>query len=236
MNATGRRWLLADITVKVALRALLVFSVTHSDWARFSDKAMVARAVLYPVLVAIVPLLWWLRRRRDASVGYPAAAAALFTLPFLIDIAGNALDLYDRVNHFDDACHFANWALMCTALGLLLMKLPGMAAWNIAALCVGFGASVAILWEVGEYQTFILDTPEARTAYRDTIGDLALGWSGSVVAGLGVALTTWRRRRRGSAGPTVQPTLAKASPTMSRPSVSNSSPIDSGGRNRSTLP
>lgn len=205
MNATGRRWLLADTTMKVALAALLFFSVTHSDWARFSDKAMVARAVLYPVLVAIVPLLWWLRRRRNASVDYPAAAAALFTLPFLIDIAGNALDLYDRVDHFDDACHFANWALMCTALGLLLIRLPGMAAWNIAALCIGFGASIVILWEIGEYQTFILDTPEATTAYRDTIGDLALGMSGSVVAGVAVALTAWRQRRRGEAEAAVQP-------------------------------
>lgn len=236
MNATGRRWLLPDITVKVALAALLVFSVTHSDWARFSDKAMVARAVSYPVLVAIVPLLWWLRRRRNASTQYPAAAAALFTLPFLVDIAGNALDLYDRVDHFDDACHFANWALMCTALGLLLIRLPGMAAWNIAALCIGFGASVAVLWEIGEYQTFILDTPEATTAYRDTIGDLALGMSGSVVAGLAVALTAWRQRRRRGADARVQPTLAKASRTISRPSVSRSSPIDSGGRKRSTLP
>ncbi len=236
MNATGRRWLLADITPKVALAALLVFSVTHSDWARFSDKAMIARAVLYPVLVAIVALLWWLRRRRNASTEYPAATAALFTLPFLIDIAGNALDLYDRVNHFDDACHFANWALLCTALGLLLIRVPGIAAWNIAALCIGFGASVAILWEIGEYQTFILDTPEAGTAYRDTIGDLALGMSGSVVAGLAVALTAWRRRHREAADAKVQPTWAKASDRMSRPSVSRSSPIDSGGRNRSTLP
>ena len=235
MSTPGRGWLVADIAAKTALAGLLVFSVSHSEWARFADKAMFARAVLYPVLVAIVPLGWWLRRRNNPAVAYPAPAAALFTLPFLIDIAGNALDLYDRVDHFDDACHFANWALMCTALGLLLLTVPELPAWTIAGLCIGFGASVAIVWEIGEYQTFILNTPEAKTAYRDTIGDLALGLSGSAIAGLAVAVTAWRHagRRR---PPVAQPASAKTSDRMSRPSVSRSSPIDSGGRKRSTLP
>ncbi len=224
MAPTGRPWLLADVTAKGAMAALLVFSVTHPQWARFADKAMIERAVLYPVLVAIVPLGWWLRRRNDPTVTYPAPAAALFTLPFLIDIAGNALDLYDRVDHFDDACHFTNWALMCTALGLLLLRLPDVPAWTIAALCIGFGASVAILWEVGEYQTFILDTPEAKTAYRDTIGDLALGMSGSVVAGLAVALTARQQRLRHRQPAATQPTAAETSDSMSKPSVEQALP------------
>ena len=36
--------------------------------------------------------------------------------------------------------------------------------------------------------TFIRHSPELTTAYHDTLGDLALGLAGSVVAGLLVAL------------------------------------------------
>ena len=211
---TAHRWTLADLLTKVLLAGLLLFSVTHTGWARFADKAMVARAVLYPVLVALVPAVWWWRAgaaRREAKEppAYPGAAAFLFTLPFVVDIAGNALDLYDRVDHFDDFCHFANWALMCSALGVLLLRLRGLPAWAVGGLCVGFGAVVAIAWEIAEYQTFILDTPEASTAYRDTIGDLALGLSGSVTAGLAFAIWTFLGTRRG-APPTVRATAVPA--------------------------
>ena len=48
----------------------------------------------------------------------------------------------------------------------------------------------AILWELLEYVTFIRDSPEVTTAYTDTLGDLGLGLSGSVVAGLLLAWTS----------------------------------------------
>ena len=179
-------WTTADVGAKVLLAGLLVFSVTHTEWDRFADKAMAARAGLYPVMVALVPLAWWWGTRRARRAGrpasrYPAVAAFLFTL-------------YDRVDRFDDVCHFANWALMCSALGVLLLRRHDVPAWAVGGLCAGFGAVVAIAWEGAEYQTFILDTPEASTAYRDTIGDLALGLTGSLVAGAAFAAIAIRRR------------------------------------------
>ncbi len=134
------------------------------------------------------------------DIPYPAPAAVLFTLPFLIDIAGNALNLYHQIDVFDDVCHFLNWALMCSAVGLGLLTVRSLPAWAVGALCVGFGATVAIAWEVGEYGAFVLNTPEVTTAYRDTIGDLALGLSGSIVAAL--VFTGLAEQRRRSA-PTV---------------------------------
>jgi len=54
---------------------------------------------------------------------------------------------------------------------------------------IGYPLAVtAILWELLEYVTFIRHSPELATAYHDTLGDLALGLLGSVVAGLLVAL------------------------------------------------
>ena len=42
-------------------------------------------------------------------------------------------------------------------------------------------------WELGEYVTFVQDHPtEAMSAYRDTIGDLALSIVGSVLGALAV--------------------------------------------------
>ena len=64
--------------------------------------------------------------------------------------------------------------------------------WPLFGLCVGFGATTAILWELLEYVTFIRHSPELKTAYHDTLGDLALGLLGSIVAGAGVA---WFGRR-----------------------------------------
>ena len=49
---------------------------------------------------------------------------------------------------------------------------------------MGFGAATAILWEIAEYLAFIRNSPELATAYRDTLGDMALGLAGSFLAGL----------------------------------------------------
>jgi hypothetical protein len=79
------------------------------------------------------------------------------------------------------------------AFGQLLVRLP---AGRLAAvgLMIGFGAITAVLWEFAEYFTFIRDSPEVETAYEDTLGDLALGLTGSVVAAL-ITARLWARLR-----------------------------------------
>jgi hypothetical protein len=61
-----------------------------------------------------------------------------------------------------------------------------MPRWQLAVMVVGFGAASAIVWELAEYVAFIRDSPELATAYEDTLGDLALGTTGSVVAAAAV--------------------------------------------------
>ena len=77
--------------------------------------------------------------------------------------------------------HFVNWAILVAAFCQLLIRLP-LGRLAGAAIAIGFGAVTAILWEFGEYFAFIRNSPELATAYTDTLGDLALGLSGSVVA------------------------------------------------------
>jgi hypothetical protein len=183
-------WL--DLAVKAALVGLLAFAVARQDLPQFDGKAMVGRALTYPIAALIVPVAWWLlsrTRRRD----YPYALDVLLVLPFLIDVAGNAANLYDTISWWDDANHFVNWAILVSAFGQLLIRLP-LERWAAAGLAVGFGAVTAVLWEFAEYYTFIRNSPELRTAYTDTLGDLALGLAGSVLAATVTVTVLWPKR------------------------------------------
>jgi hypothetical protein len=195
------RLLWIDLVVKVALVALLLFGA-FSGLERFEGKAFGGRALAYPIATLIVPLGWWIvGRRRRRRPDYPYLLDILLVLPFLIDTVGNALDLYDTIDWWDDANHFVNWGLLTLAFGELLLLLP-LGGWNTFALAVGFGAVTAVLWEFAEYITFIRNSDELETAYTDTLGDLALGLSGSVVS---AAVTALRRGRRSASDGRVLP-------------------------------
>ena len=179
-----------DAAVKLSLIALLAFGA-FSGLDRFAGKAFGWRLVGYTAAAFLVPAIWSARGRRSA---YPYAIDTLFVLPFLIDTAGNALDLYDTISWWDDANHFVNWAILVSGFGLLLVRLP-LGRLNVFALALGFGAVTAIVWELGEYVAFIRNSPELRTAYTDTLGDLALGGiAGSTVAALLTATVLYRGR------------------------------------------
>jgi hypothetical protein len=172
-----------DLAVKALLIVLLLFGA-FSGLERFEGKAFTGRALAYPIATVIVPLAWWLvARRREPRPAYPYALDILVVLPFLIDTIGNALDLYDTIDWWDDANHFVNWLLLTAGFGQLLVRLR-VGRLNAFGLAVGFGAVTAVLWEFAEYFAFIRNSPELDTAYKDTLGDLALGLSGSVVAAL----------------------------------------------------
>jgi hypothetical protein len=170
-----------DVAVKLLTVALLVWAIANPELAQFQGKAFVGRAVAYPIALAIVPVAWWFRGRR--RIPYPVDSDILFGLPFLIDVAGNALNLYDAIEWWDDANHLVNWALHTAAAGLLL-RYGLWGAATRAALGTGWAAVTALLWEFAEYVTFVPGSAEAATAYSDTLGDLALGLTGGLVASI----------------------------------------------------
>jgi hypothetical protein len=182
-----------DVCVKASLVVLLAFGA-FSGLERFAGKAFGWRLVGYSAAALVVPAVWALRGRRSP---YPYAIDTLFVLPFLIDTIGNALNLYDTIDWWDDANHFVNWAILTGAVAVGLAHVIDR-RWEVFWLIVGFGAATAILWEIGEYFAFIRHSKELKTAYTDTLGDLTLGLSGSVLtAAIAVAL---RSRRAGSSG------------------------------------
>ncbi len=191
--------LFADIAAKALLVSLLIFGALNPGLEQFAGKAMTGRAIAYPLATMLVPIGWWLLARERP---FPLAADLLITAPFLIDTVGNALNLYDSIGWWDDANHFMNWALL-TAGFVLLIGRSGLTVLVAGLLGIGFGAATAILWELMEYVTFIRNSPELETAYTDTLGDLGLGLTGSVVASALIILADrWqhRDRRSGIAG------------------------------------
>ncbi|HWJ82850.1 MAG TPA: hypothetical protein VNS55_11480 [Nocardioides sp.] len=175
-----RAWLPAVILV--ATEAQLAVAELVPGIERFEGKAFGARLVAYPALMLAVPAVWFLTHRGRGKQP-PWGAFALIMLPFLVDVTGNSLDLYDAVAWWDDANHFVNWIPLNLGLGLLVATgLPR--AWQQVLLVAGTGALLAIGWELGEWFTFIRHGTELGTAYEDTLADEALGSLGALVAGL----------------------------------------------------
>ena len=187
MKRTLAFWL--DLAVKVSLLLLLAFGA-FSGFEQFAGKAFGWRLVGYSIAAFLVPVIWAARGRRPP---YPYVVDMLFVLPFLIDTIGNALDLYDTIDWWDDANHFVNWALLSGAFAVALLR-THVQRLELFALTVGFGAVTAVLWELGEYFAFIRNSPEIATAYTDTLGDMTLGLTGSTLAATVVVIVMGRRR------------------------------------------
>ena len=184
-NLSPSSVLTIDLAIKVVTVGLLGWAILNPDLPQFQGKAFAGRAIAYPVALLIIPLGWWVFGSR--TIPFPVAADILFGLPFLIDVVGNALNLYDTIEWWDDANHLVNWALQTSAVGLLLRY----GEWSPtirAALAFGYAVTTAVLWEFAEYVTFVPNSPEAATAYADTLLDIALG----MVGGLAAAVATSR--------------------------------------------
>lgn len=187
MGLRPAAWL--NLLAKALLLALIAWAVIHTDLPRFAGKAMTTRALAYPFALVLVPIGWFLAGRPRP---YPHGADALLATPFLVDVAGNVANLYDTLSWFDDAAHAVTWFLLVLAVGSLLARLH-LPAWAVAGLAIGFGSVTHVLWEIAEYLLMQSGSSGLHLTYGDTIGDLAMSLTGSVLAGLVVG---WRATRR----------------------------------------
>jgi hypothetical protein len=175
---SARASLAVDLAVKVATVGLLAWAVFNPDLPQFQGKAFTGRAIAYPAALLVFPICWWLLGRR--RIPFPIAADILFGLPFLIDVVGNALNLYDTIDWWDDANHLVNWALHTSAVGLLLRYGQWTPPTRVA-LAFGYAVTSAVLWEFAEFVTFVPNSPEAATAYADTLFDIFNGMIGGLI-------------------------------------------------------
>jgi hypothetical protein len=189
----GDRGRTAFIVVFAATVGQLLLATLAPHLPQFEGKAFGARLVFYPLMMLLTPVAWIVvSRRRGITAPPPWWGCALIAAPFLVDVTGNTLDLYDSIWWWDDANHFGNWLLLCLGIGLLLERGGVRPRWALALLITGVGSLLAILWELGEWYTFIRHSSELATAYEDTLGDEALGSLGGLAAAL--LLVWWRAR------------------------------------------
>jgi hypothetical protein len=191
----GRYALLLTLAVKAALLGVLLMAEARPDGPAVDANVMTGRVLAYPFVTIVVPLLWLLARRYRPGAGYPYAADVLVVGVFLLDAASAVLGAHDAIWWWDELGHLGGWAVLVLAAGLVLRRTSlGRAA--VAGLCVGFGATTAILWELAEYLTFLRHTPDPMLTYQDTLSDMALGLAGSGLAALIVATLLMPRARR----------------------------------------
>lgn len=179
-----------DITAKVVLLILLGLALIYPDMGHMEDKASGLRAVTYPMLAFTLPTIWWLCRRDRES--FPWGADLMVTMTLFTDVLGNRMNLFDTVSWFDDWVHVMNLGLVTAAVILVTLPVTSTLGATLER-ALAFGMSAAVAWEVAEYAAFISKSTEKQSAYSDTLGDLALGALGALVAAL--IIHTWRARR-----------------------------------------
>jgi hypothetical protein len=142
---SGRGRVAALVVLGLTVAQLLVGALAPG-LQQFTGKAFGARLLAYPAMMLLVPAAYAVtRRRRGGTEPLPWDAFALIMAPFLIDVTGNTLDLYDSLRWWDDANHFGNWLLLTLGGGLLLRHaLPDLARWAVVLLVTGLGSILTI--------------------------------------------------------------------------------------------
>lgn len=188
MESTGKRSL---IWLPVLILVLTMGQLAVAQWVpgieRFADKAFGARLIAYPIMMLLVPAIWWVAvKRKRPAAEVPYLAFSLIMLGFLVDTTGNSLDFYDTLGWWDDMNHFVNWVFLNAGIGLLIVGAV-RPTWARIVVVAGIGSMLALGWEIGEWYTFIRHGTEIETAYEDTLGDMTLGTLGGTLAALLVA-------------------------------------------------
>jgi hypothetical protein len=179
-----------DIVLKALVIGLTALGA-FGGLERFEEKGFGWRLLWYPIAVLALPVLWKVLRKQGP---YPYLADVLITFPFFVDVMGNVLNLYDTIDWWDDVNHFANWLFLSLGVGVLLLR-TRFEPIALAGFVLAFGASLAIVWELGEYATFIRkNEEELDTAYTDTLADLTFDLIGALIA---AAITYYAAGRRG---------------------------------------
>lgn len=161
------------------LRVIGLLSVAVAAiWWSATDAGILA--FVLPALVA--PRFIWVRPAFDI----------VFCVIVLVAAWSNVLDLYRTVSGWDSVVHLVCTAVLSLMLYLLLVRLsvvpaPGSACFRrrtAIVLTTMIGLALSALWEMVEWVGFVLVTEEIYATYDDTIGDMAAGGLGALLAGV----------------------------------------------------
>jgi len=120
----------------------------------------------------------------------------------LVAAWSGVFELYTSIDWLDVVIHFAaNGVLaglifvVAARVGIVADVAPGTgSAIRSAVLTTAFGLSAGVLWEMGEWAGHTYIDSAIYVGYDDTIGDLAVGGLGSLLAGLCIRWLTAESR------------------------------------------
>jgi hypothetical protein len=177
-----------DIAVKIVTIVLALVPLFDPGSSHFEGKAMGVRAVFWPLSTLVIPVVWWSRSRPRP---YPYLADVALVTPFLLDAAGNGFGWF-AITGFDVIPHLIGWLCLTLAFGLAVAPLVD-GRWVAFGLALGFGATIDIAWEIGEYLLQRSGQSGLRLTYANTIQDLAMSLTGSLLGATLVATVLWPR-------------------------------------------
>ncbi|GEK21107.1 hypothetical protein [Cellulomonas xylanilytica] len=125
------------------------------------------------------------------AIGARTALDVTYSSTILFAAWAAQLDWYVAVSWLDLVVHAVATALIAV-LGVRALQVwgvigAGRPGRELGLLVVGLGALSAVLWELGEWAGNALFDRRIQVGYPDTMGDLAAGLLGSVVAAVVVA-------------------------------------------------
>ncbi|NMR19447.1 hypothetical protein [Cellulomonas fimi] len=169
-----------------------------------------AVALYTPAVVALFALTM-LGLVAVRPVDVPAGLYGAYGAALLVAAWSNPLELYESIWWWDLAVHAVTPGIVAVVLLLVLVRRDVLPAPSTAPtrrrvgsvlLVTGLGTALAVLWELTEWagHSFVADS--INVGYVDTMGDLAVGGLGAVVAGVLVtrSRTLARRRTRARSG------------------------------------
>jgi hypothetical protein len=152
-------------------------------------------AVFFDVAGAAVMMLVCLGITITWRARLPRALELATDLLLLLAAWSSVFLLYERLAHWDLVVHFAATAVLAELAFSALerwgrLRTPGPVTHVLVV--TALGTALALVWEYVEFAGYAIVDPRVQVGYTDTMGDLAAGNAGSLVAGI---LGAWARLR-----------------------------------------
>ncbi|MFD1506039.1 hypothetical protein ACFSBG_10195 [Georgenia yuyongxinii] len=188
---TGPRWARAVADLAAALTVVSLVAVAFVDGVAVAVFALVLLGLVVARLVAAPAPL-------QAATG-----AVLLLVAWAAVLSG-----YERVPWLDVVAHVGATGVLAavavvgiTRARLLQVPAGPRGGVGLIVVTVAVGIALAVLWELGEWYGHTYVDDGVGVGYEDTIGDLAAGGLGAVLAGLVLARGAVRERHRAVRGP-----------------------------------
>ncbi len=160
-----------NILIRLSILYFLAEVLLNPTDLRFEGKAIPIRNFIIVITLSLLfPILYFLKKKFKK---YPFWLDNLYLSIFLLDMAGNSFNLYDRFFYFDLIPHIHGTG----AIAIIFVRVLGFPALS----AIGVANIIHMLLEAQEYYTDVLFKTHNVRGLFDTINDLMVGLLGTIV-------------------------------------------------------